>query len=105
MKKTMMILAVTAMMTFAPLTAGAQSALCPLENCSRTGEHWHDGTYYEGHYAGDGHDHQVCGVQGCTKTGSHRHNGKTCLPHNEGDGHGYHGGGRHGKSGHRGRHH
>lgn len=77
-------------------------ALCNVADCNVMGLHDHDGTYYCGHYMGDGHDyHQLCSVQGCTMTGVHDHDGVACMPHSAGDGHSYH----HTSGYGRGRHH
>ena len=57
-------------------------SLCNVEECNIVGLHKHDGTYYCGHYIGDGHDyHEVCDVEGCTLIWEHAHDGTTCLPY------------------------
>lgn len=55
--------------------------LCEVEDCHIVGVHEHDGTYYCGHFIGDGHDyHEACSVEGCTLTCEHEHDGVICLP-------------------------
>lgn len=103
MKKTISIFAVVGLMlAIMPITALAHGhggsslttvkySLCSVENCNTAGTHAHNGTYYYGHYVGDGHDyHQICSVKGCTETINHQHDGVTCFPHANGDGHSYH---------------
>lgn len=102
MKKTISILAAAALILAAmPMKAygrchggriaAANYSLCSTEDCDTAGLHKHDGTYYCGHYIGDGHDyHQICSVQDCTKSVNHQHDGVTCFPHANGDGHSYH---------------
>lgn len=55
--------------------------LCDVEDCNIVGLHKHDGTYYCGHFIGDGHDyHEVCTVEGCLLVEEHEHDGVICLP-------------------------
>ena len=55
--------------------------LCDVEDCHTVGLHKHDGTYYCGHYIGDGHDyHETCDVEGCLLTCEHEHDGSVYLP-------------------------
>lgn len=54
--------------------------LCDVEDCHTVGLHKHDGTYYCGHYIGDGHDyHETCDVEGCLLTCEHEHDGSVYL--------------------------
>lgn len=54
---------------------------CAVEDCTRTGWHYHSRTLYCGHTHGqglcDGSCYPLCEVKGCTLSGLHVHNGAT----------------------------
>jgi len=48
-------------------TSPIECAPCPVESCTRTGTHLHDGVHYCAR--------TTCAVEGCTEAGFHRHDG------------------------------
>lgn len=61
-----------------PVAAAEQVAdtytTCPVENCTQTGNHGHDGTTYSGHYNEDGHASHANNEQHNAKGQHNRHN-------------------------------
>jgi hypothetical protein len=67
MKKAVLLAAALAAMPFLAFGHGHRGRhggdhsgyyqLCPFEDCSLGGNHYHNGVCYSGHYENDGHEH------------------------------------------------
>ncbi|MDL2219966.1 hypothetical protein LJC04_06540 [Ruminococcaceae bacterium OttesenSCG-928-O06] len=88
-------------MALAQGLAASVPAVCPVQGCTQTQNHRHDGVLYLAHHGADGHEYHnhasaqqgVCPIAGCTATGNHTHNGGQ---HHNAGGHTRGGGTHHG---------
>lgn len=51
-------------------------ALCSIQNCDITSNHYHNSIYYSGHSYNDGHNwHEICPENNCNKIDAHTYSG------------------------------